>query len=268
MGEQPADPGLNRARGKAAELSAALDGREASRSGVENHPPRMTRVGVWSGHHGGLRAFRRIRPLLLRPRLKGVAMVPKSQPPPEEPQESALLLAAYVVLGAAATAGGAARAGAAAVASGLSLDRWLPPAGVPPVPHAWTGSLLSAAQRGRRARAAMAAEVERIIRAQAPGFVRAALDGLDLTALVRDRVDLDALAATLNIDAVAARIDLDSVADRLDIDRILHSHPGPALPSAKPVRKAARPATKPTRKAAAGGRARPGRGGPSRRGSA
>lgn len=195
-------------------------------------------------------------------------MVPTSQPPTEEPEESALLLAVYVVLGVAAKAGEAAQAGAAAVMSRSSLGRWLPPAGSPPVPLAWAGSLLSAAERGRRARATMAAEMERIIRAQAPGFVRAVLDGLDLTALVRDRVDLDALAATLNIDAVAARINLDEVADRLDIDRILHSHPGPASPPPpKPTRKTAPPAAKPTRKAAPEGRARPGRGEPSRRGS-
>ena len=41
------------------------------------------------------------------------------------------------------------------------------------------------------------------------------LDELDLNALVRERVDIDALAADLDIEAVINRIDLITLADRV-----------------------------------------------------
>ena len=47
--------------------------------------------------------------------------------------------------------------------------------------------------------------------------VEAVIDRLDLTALVRERVDLDALVREVDIDAVAARLDIDAVIDRIDL---------------------------------------------------
>lgn len=47
--------------------------------------------------------------------------------------------------------------------------------------------------------------------------IEAVIDRLDLTALVRERVDLDAVVRDVDIDAVAARLDIDAVIDRLDL---------------------------------------------------
>jgi hypothetical protein len=51
------------------------------------------------------------------------------------------------------------------------------------------------------------------------------LDEIDLTALVRERVDVDAIAAEIDIDAIIARIDLIGLAnliiDGVDLPRII-----------------------------------------------
>lgn len=49
----------------------------------------------------------------------------------------------------------------------------------------------------------------------AVGLVDLVLDEMDLNALVRERVDIDALAADLDIEAVINRIDLITLADRV-----------------------------------------------------
>jgi hypothetical protein len=51
--------------------------------------------------------------------------------------------------------------------------------------------------------------------------VETLLESVDLTALVREHVDLDALAAELNIEAVVARVDLDAVVARVDLDAVV-----------------------------------------------
>ena len=50
--------------------------------------------------------------------------------------------------------------------------------------------------------------------------VDAILDQLDLTAIVHDRVDLDAVVGTLDLDAVVDRIDVDAIVARVDVDAI------------------------------------------------
>ena len=47
--------------------------------------------------------------------------------------------------------------------------------------------------------------------------IDAVIDRIDITALVRERVDLDAIVAGVDIDSVAARIDIDAVIDRIDL---------------------------------------------------
>ena len=47
--------------------------------------------------------------------------------------------------------------------------------------------------------------------------IDAVIERMDLTALVRERVDLDAIVAEVDIDAVAARLDIDAVIDRVDL---------------------------------------------------
>lgn len=62
--------------------------------------------------------------------------------------------------------------------------------------------------------AALAAEIVDLVLAE-----------LDVTALVRDRVDIDAIAATIDIEAIITRIDLvglaDTVIDGVDLPRII-----------------------------------------------
>jgi hypothetical protein len=53
-----------------------------------------------------------------------------------------------------------------------------------------------------------------------PELVSTMLDQLDLTELVRERVDLDRIVQDVDIDAIAARIDLDPILERVDVDAI------------------------------------------------
>jgi len=54
-----------------------------------------------------------------------------------------------------------------------------------------------------------------LVAAVAVGLVELVLDEMDLNALVRERVDIDALAADLDIDAVIDRVDLIALADKV-----------------------------------------------------
>jgi hypothetical protein len=54
-----------------------------------------------------------------------------------------------------------------------------------------------------------------------PAALDLVLDHVDLTELVRRRVDLDGLAAGLDVDAVADRLDVDRVLDRVDITELV-----------------------------------------------
>jgi hypothetical protein len=54
-----------------------------------------------------------------------------------------------------------------------------------------------------------------LVAAVAVGLVDLVLDEMDLNALVRERVDIDALAADLDIDAVINRVDLIALADKV-----------------------------------------------------
>src|SRR6476661_8949728 len=51
--------------------------------------------------------------------------------------------------------------------------------------------------------------------------VRAALEGLDLTRVVLDKVDLDTVVAAVDLDAAVAGVDLDAIVERVDIERII-----------------------------------------------
>jgi hypothetical protein len=93
-----------------------------------------------------------------------------------------------------------------------------------PMINGWLGrprTLPLLAERGGRERAAAAADLHRLAAALVPAVTSAVLDRIDLTALVRDRVALDVLVATVDIDAVAARIDVDGIARRIDLDAII-----------------------------------------------
>ena len=83
------------------------------------------------------------------------------------------------------------------------------------------GPLATLARRGHEARSFVVAEADRVVNALVALAIRRVLDQLDLTALVRERVDLDAVAGDLDVDAVVAKADLDRVVARVDIDRII-----------------------------------------------
>jgi hypothetical protein len=65
------------------------------------------------------------------------------------------------------------------------------------------------------------AATDRVVRALTALVIRRVLDQVDLTALVRERVDLNAVAEGIDVDAVAARLDVDRVVAGVDIDAII-----------------------------------------------
>jgi hypothetical protein len=77
------------------------------------------------------------------------------------------------------------------------------------------------ADRGNLARASANADLNQIIAAVVPPVVEEVLDSLDLTALVQERVDMDALVSTVDIAAVVDRMDIDAIVRQVDIDGML-----------------------------------------------
>ena len=62
---------------------------------------------------------------------------------------------------------------------------------------------------------------EAFARELVPEIADALLNSIDLTALVEERVDVQAIVAGVDLDAVAARLDVDAVARRLDLDAVI-----------------------------------------------
>jgi hypothetical protein len=73
------------------------------------------------------------------------------------------------------------------------------------------------AHRGREARTSTDGDLNRIIAAVVPPVVNQVLDSLDLTALVRERVDIDMLVSAVDLAAIVDRVDLDAIVDRVDV---------------------------------------------------
>jgi hypothetical protein len=80
-------------------------------------------------------------------------------------------------------------------------------------PQPW---LRRAAARGRQDREALTSAVIQLILTRVPGVASALLDQLDLTAVVTERVDVNAVAAQIDVDAVARRVDVVAILDRMD----------------------------------------------------
>jgi hypothetical protein len=76
------------------------------------------------------------------------------------------------------------------------------------------------AGRGRSARDTLERLVDAALRLTVRRVVTALVQTVDITALVREHVDLDAVATGLDVDAVVARADLDAVTRRLDLDAL------------------------------------------------
>jgi hypothetical protein len=72
---------------------------------------------------------------------------------------------------------------------------------------------LAVSPGAREAAAAFAREL-------VPEVTGAVLDQLDLSSVVRERVDLEAVMDGVDLDAVAARIDLDRIVERIDLDAV------------------------------------------------
>jgi hypothetical protein len=77
------------------------------------------------------------------------------------------------------------------------------------------------AARGHLARTSASDDLNRIIAAVVPPVVDEVLDSLDLTALVQQRVDIDALVSTVDIAAVVDRMDIDAIVRQVDVDGML-----------------------------------------------
>ncbi|WP_284224215.1 hypothetical protein [Mycobacterium antarcticum] len=79
--------------------------------------------------------------------------------------------------------------------------------------------------RVRRGREELIRQLRATVSAVGSQMVGLVLDEIDLTALVRERVDVDAIAADIDIDAIIARIDLIGLAnliiDGVDLPRII-----------------------------------------------
>ena len=81
--------------------------------------------------------------------------------------------------------------------------------------------LEEAARTGRAEQVALRRRFEVLLDAWAPVLIEAVVERIDLTRLVREHVDLDALVASVDLDAAVARVDLDAIAATLDVDAVV-----------------------------------------------
>jgi hypothetical protein len=79
------------------------------------------------------------------------------------------------------------------------------------------------AHRARGELATLTSEVERLIAAITVKLVDDLLNQLDLTAIIGERVDLDALVATVDVSRVADRVDVDTIVERVDVNALARS---------------------------------------------
>lgn len=79
-------------------------------------------------------------------------------------------------------------------------------------PAQWLSNL---ARRGRDHRSAVGDQLSWVLDVVVPYTVNKILDRLDLTAVVRERVDLDEVISSMNLDKAAARLDVDAIIRRL-----------------------------------------------------
>lgn len=77
----------------------------------------------------------------------------------------------------------------------------------------------------RRGRVELVDQVRALVSAVGSQVVELVLDQIDLTALVLERVDVDAIAAGIDVDAIIVRIDLiglaNQIIDGVDLPRII-----------------------------------------------
>jgi hypothetical protein len=78
-----------------------------------------------------------------------------------------------------------------------------------PLHRDWTDT----AQEATAAAGEFGASLEREI-------VQAALESMDITEIVRDRINLNSLVDEINVEQIVARIDPNEIAERIDVDRV------------------------------------------------
>jgi hypothetical protein len=76
-------------------------------------------------------------------------------------------------------------------------------------------------RRGRRETQRGEQTIEHVMAVVVPQVVDEVIAQLDLTRIVKEHVDLNAIVADVDVDAIAARLDVDSVARHIDIDAII-----------------------------------------------
>src|SRR6478735_8715986 len=80
----------------------------------------------------------------------------------------------------------------------------------------WSQELL---RRGHSRRGELGRRVEVTAQRVAAAVVEAVLDVVDLTDIVVDHVDLDAVVSTVDLDRAVSRVDIDAIVSRVDLDR-------------------------------------------------
>jgi hypothetical protein len=100
----------------------------------------------------------------------------------------------------------------------LGWSAWLVPApampdGVRRAVERWDARWQATAQGSEVASAAFT-------RALVPAVIDAVLDRIDLTSLIRERVDVDALVAEIDLDAAVVTLDVDRIVERVDLDAV------------------------------------------------
>jgi hypothetical protein len=147
-------------------------------------------------------------------------------PPPtdeaEPPRTDALALLTGAALGATVTAGEAmaTAAGDLVRAARPVASWWLAVLPLGSVPHRMLAGLEGLDARWQASRPAAEDAASAVARELVPQIADAVLDQLDLTWLVAERVDVDALAARIDVDAIVERVDLDRILARIDLDRV------------------------------------------------
>ncbi|MGH8824132.1 MAG: hypothetical protein ACRDVN_06620 [Jiangellaceae bacterium] len=153
--------------------------------------------------------------------MDGQVPVPASSEPSSRPAPSAVdLVAGTAMIGAEVAAGVAGAVAGTLEATGRLLGR--PVAGLARTVGAPISSRVGrvaarVADRGRAERRRAEADLDRLLDAVVPEVVRAVITRIDLTAVVRQQVDVNQIAAGVDVDAIARRVDVDAVIARVDL---------------------------------------------------
>ncbi len=73
----------------------------------------------------------------------------------------------------------------------------------------------------KASRAEMVEAASSFLGALVPEIAQGVADQVDLTAIVRDRVDVNAIVDDVDIESILERVDLDALVDRIDVDAIV-----------------------------------------------